>query len=96
MLVLRPFTKSGKCVFIRILHEAEISRIDLSMAIEASEILIDSGRIEEYGETIGKRFRQAALILVENIQVVFETEKLCAWKRIGPDHACDDAPGLFL
>ena len=44
------------------------------MSIEATEVVVNRGGVEKRSQSIRERLRQAMLILMKNVQVIFKTE----------------------
>ncbi|MBT9137043.1 MAG: hypothetical protein DDT34_02129 [Firmicutes bacterium] len=66
------------------------------MAVEAPEILINRGRVQEHCQPAGQRLGQSALVLVEQVQVVLEAQYGCVTERARLDHARHDSAFFFL
>ena len=72
----------SSAVSVGILHEPKIRCIDLGVSVEAAEIIVHGRRVEKCGQAMGECFRQAVLVLVKNVQVIFEAEHRRTRKRV--------------
>ena len=91
-----PLAKLKQHASTRIFHELQIRGINLGVSAETSEIVIDKGRIQEYGKTVCKSLWQAALVFVEQVQVILKTERFRIAKWTRADHAGHDSTLFFL
>ncbi len=93
--ILGPFPERAKKRAARKTHAPQIGRVYLRVPIKAAKILVNHRRIEKNRQTAGQFLGKGFSSFMEDIQVVFKTDKL-AGKTGGVNYACYDSTPLFL
>jgi hypothetical protein len=69
-----PFAKLNQGVAARIFHQFKVGCVDLGVTVEAPEMLINGGRVQENGQPAGQRLGQPAPVFMEQVEVVLQTQ----------------------
>ncbi len=90
-----PASQFQQCITTGVFEGTQIGGVDLGMAVEQAEMLIQPGGVQEHHQTKRQRLWNAVFVLVEYVEMILKA-KPCRVKGIWPYHAGHDAAFLLL